>query len=137
MLFMTICEIVFPLFFATEKSENYPYESIDDLCGGSIEVVIAIECQAFGFILYFIGAVSFISFSKHIEPQIYFKQFIPISCYISIGLLLPLHFYNLFSLLNQVIVIFFAVIPQFVVKYNSFYSVACIDQKICWHSDID
>ena len=139
MLFMTICEYVFPLFFATQNLRDIPNETIHNLCAGSIVVII--QYQVFGFILYFIGALIFLYFTKMIEPPLYFNTFIPIFCYISIAMLLPLYFYQLFDLLNKSIVIFFAVIPQFLVRYNLFYSTACVDQKfvgilLCIHTNL-
>eukprot|EP01083_Nonionella_stella_P079374 217733_1 len=125
MLFLTICEFVFPLFFATQN--EIPNDTIQTLCGGSIAVII--QYQVFGFILYFFGALVFLYVSKNIEAKLYFHTFIPTFCYVSIVLIFPLYFYNWFSLWNQFTVIFLAVIPQFLVKYNLFYSTACVDQQ--------
>jgi len=137
MMFLTICENVFPLFFALKNSDLL-VATIYNLCGGSIEFVI--EYQIVGHILYFLGSVSFLYFTKSVRPKLYFNRFIPAFCYLSIVLLIPLYFYKALRTIDNVLVSFFTVIPELLVRCNLFHSTASIDQRFvglvsCIHSN--
>jgi len=138
MLFLTICENVFPLFFAM-KNSNLRAATILNLCGGSIQLVV--QYQIIGHFLYFGGSLFFLYFTQTIRPKIYFRRFIPAFCYLSIVLLIPLYFYKMLRVLDNVLVSFFTVIPELLVRYNLFHSTACIDQQFvglvsCIHSNL-
>ena len=138
MLFLTICENVFPLFFAMKHS-NLRAATIYNLCGGSIQLVI--QYQIVGHILYFAGSLCFLYFAQTIRPQMYFARFIPAFCCLSIVLLVPLYFYKLLRVLDNVLVSFFTVIPELLVRYNLFHSTGSVDQRFvglvsCCHSNL-
>jgi len=100
-----------------------------------------LQYQIMGHILYFGGSLCFLYFTQTIRPKIYFRRFIPAFCFFSIILLIPLYFYKLLSVLDNVVISFFTVIPELLVRYNLFHSTACIKQQFvglvsCIHSNL-